>query len=79
MLILQVYPVVNMVRDYRPQDNWPLGYLTLLPIQAALRAARSAGDQARVVLAADGDGFDTLTEPTVDVQWTEVPSEVHLV
>lgn len=68
-----------MVRDYRPQDNWPLGYLALLPLQAALRAARSALDQTRVTTSPDGEGFDTLTEPTVDVQWTEVPSDVHLV
>eukprot|EP00892_Ulva_mutabilis_P001682 jgi/Ulvmu1/11514/UM078_0003.1 len=73
----QIYPVVNMVHEYRPEDNWSLGYLALLPVQAALRAARSAGDQTRVV--PDADGFDTLTEPTVDVQWAEVPSEVHLV
>lgn len=36
----QVHPVVNLVRDFDPQDNFPLGHLALFNVRCALAAAR---------------------------------------
>jgi hypothetical protein len=37
---VQVHPVVNLVHDFDPQDNLPLGHLALFNVRAALAAAR---------------------------------------
>ena len=65
--LAQVYPVVNLVRDFDPGDDYPLGHLALFNVRCALAAARhcelappapgSAGGAA-------GMEWDTLTFPS---------------
>lgn len=40
--VLQVHPVVNLVHDFDPQANLPLGHLALFNVRSALRAASHA-------------------------------------
>lgn len=39
---MQVHPVVNLVHDFDPQANLPLGHLALFNVRSALRAASHA-------------------------------------
>jgi hypothetical protein len=62
-----VHPVVNLVRDFDPQDNFPLGHLALFNVRSALSAARHcalAPPPPGSVSGAAGIEWDTLTFPS---------------
>lgn len=62
--LLQVHPVINLVHDFDPQANLPLGHLALFNVRSALRAASHANLPPVPPNAAPNHNWSTLTFPS---------------
>jgi hypothetical protein len=65
-MCVQVHPVVNLVRDFDPRDDLPLGLLALFNVRCALAAASHCelGPPAPGSVPQSGMDWDTLTFPS---------------